>query len=92
MLLSDLPAREDASEGKPIGGEAWALWAGPRHVVKVGGPGRTDVPADVVAAYGARYPSRLESGALDGPLPAAAAPETSSTPGETPRGGRATRR
>jgi DNA polymerase len=25
MLLSDLPDREDASEGKPIGGEAWAL-------------------------------------------------------------------
>jgi uracil-DNA glycosylase len=25
MLLSDLPAREDAAEGKPIGGEAWAL-------------------------------------------------------------------
>ena len=25
MLLSDLPAREDAAEGKPIGGEAWTL-------------------------------------------------------------------
>jgi len=25
MLLSDLPAHEDASEGRPIGGEAWAL-------------------------------------------------------------------
>ncbi len=25
MLLSDLPAREDAADGKPIGGEAWAL-------------------------------------------------------------------
>ncbi|HEU0311088.1 MAG TPA: uracil-DNA glycosylase [Sphingomicrobium sp.] len=25
MLLSDLPAREDAAEGMPIGGEAWAL-------------------------------------------------------------------
>jgi uracil-DNA glycosylase family 4 len=25
MLLSDLPAREDAAEGKPIGGESWAL-------------------------------------------------------------------
>ena len=25
MLLSDLPAREDAAEGQPIGGEAWAL-------------------------------------------------------------------
>ncbi len=25
MLLSDLPTREDAAEGKPIGGEAWAL-------------------------------------------------------------------
>ena len=25
MLLSDAPAREDAAEGKPIGGEAWLL-------------------------------------------------------------------
>lgn len=25
MLLSDLPAREDAADGRPIGGEAWAL-------------------------------------------------------------------
>jgi len=25
MLLSDAPAREDATEGKPIGGEAWLL-------------------------------------------------------------------
>jgi len=25
MFLSDLPAREDAAEGKPIGGEAWTL-------------------------------------------------------------------
>jgi uracil-DNA glycosylase family 4 len=27
MLLSDLPAREDAAEGRPIGGEAWSLTA-----------------------------------------------------------------
>jgi uracil-DNA glycosylase family 4 len=25
MLLSDLPGREDAADGRPIGGEAWAL-------------------------------------------------------------------
>jgi DNA polymerase len=25
MLLSDLPARDDAAEGKPIGGDAWSL-------------------------------------------------------------------
>lgn len=25
MLLSDLPAREDVADGRPIGGEAWAL-------------------------------------------------------------------
>ena len=25
MILSDLPAREDAAEGRPIGGEAWDL-------------------------------------------------------------------
>jgi hypothetical protein len=74
------------------GGEAWALWAGRHHVVKVGGPGRNDVPADVVAAYGARYPSRLESGALEGPLPPAgddAAPVASPVPSGEARRARA---
>jgi hypothetical protein len=51
-------------------GEAWVLWASPRHVVKVGGRGRDDVPESVVERYGERYPSALASGVLEGPLPA----------------------
>jgi hypothetical protein len=51
------------------GGEAWALWAARRHVIKVGGPRRTDVPDDLIDAYGDRYPSRIAAGALEGPLP-----------------------
>lgn len=51
------------------GGEAWVMWASPRHVVKLGGRGLASVPDDVVEIYGERYPSRLVAGALDGPLP-----------------------
>jgi hypothetical protein len=51
------------------GGEAWALWPAARHVVKLGGPGVVDVPEDLIAAYGERYPSRLEPDALERPLP-----------------------
>jgi hypothetical protein len=51
------------------GGEAWALWSAHRHVVKIGGPRRTDVPEDLIEAYGERYPSRIAAGALEGPLP-----------------------
>jgi hypothetical protein len=50
-------------------GEAWLMWAAPRHVVKVGGRGRDDIPDAVVAYYGERYPSSLPSGVLEGPLP-----------------------
>jgi hypothetical protein len=50
-------------------GEAWALWAAPRHVVKIGGHGRGQVPGGLVERYGARYPSRLGGDVLDGPLP-----------------------
>jgi len=50
-------------------GEIWAMWPAPRHIVKVGGPGRESIPEAVVAAYGERYPSRLAAGALDAPLP-----------------------
>ena len=49
--------------------EAWALWPSNQHVVKVGGRGMEDVPDDVIEAYGDRYPSRLEEGVLEGPLP-----------------------
>lgn len=51
------------------GGEAWVIWAARGHVVKLGGPSIEAVPDDLIEAYGERYPSRLESGALDGPLP-----------------------
>ncbi len=51
-------------------GEWWALWAAPRHVVKIGGRGRTNVPGELVKTYGKRYPSQLPGGVLEGPLPA----------------------
>jgi len=50
-------------------GEAWVLWPSQLHVVKVGGRGRTDVPAAMVANYVDRYPSQLPGGALEGALP-----------------------
>ncbi len=50
-------------------GEAWVMWPSKLHVVKVGGRGRIDVPASMVANYVARYPSQLPGGSLEGPLP-----------------------
>src|SRR5690606_8692610 len=50
-------------------GEACAIWAARRHVVKIGGRDVTSVPESLVEAYAERYPSRLPSGLLDGPLP-----------------------
>ena len=50
-------------------GEAWVMWPSNQHVVKVGGRGRTEVPASMVANYVDRYPSQLPGGALEGPLP-----------------------
>lgn len=50
-------------------GEIWVLWAAPTHIVKVGGRGRDSVPGDLVAAYADRYPSRVQPGMLEGPLP-----------------------
>jgi hypothetical protein len=47
-------------------GEAWVIWPSGQHVVKIGGPGRRSIPVAVVEAYGERYPSLLEPGALDG--------------------------
>ncbi|HWM87815.1 MAG TPA: hypothetical protein VNO33_18300 [Kofleriaceae bacterium] len=51
-------------------GEAWAMWPARQHVIKIGGPGRESIPEALVEAYGERYPSGLDSGALDAPLPA----------------------
>jgi hypothetical protein len=50
--------------------ESWVMWPAAKHVVKVGGRGRADVPKAVVASYADRYPSLLPGGALEGPLPA----------------------
>jgi hypothetical protein len=50
-------------------GESWVMWAAKRHVVKVGGRGRDNVPGSVVESYADRYPSRLPGGSLEGPLP-----------------------
>ncbi|MDB4954872.1 MAG: hypothetical protein JWO36_2441 [Myxococcales bacterium] len=50
-------------------GESWVLWAASKHVVKVGGRGRENVPASIVSSYADRYASVLPGGALEGPLP-----------------------
>jgi hypothetical protein len=50
-------------------GEAWVMWPSSHYVVKVGGRGRTDVPASMVEPYVDRYPSQLPGGSLEGPLP-----------------------
>jgi hypothetical protein len=50
-------------------GEAWVMWPSNRHVVKVGGRGRTAVPGSMVEPYVDRYPSQLPGGALEGALP-----------------------
>ncbi|GAB4558481.1 MAG: hypothetical protein Tsb0020_03500 [Haliangiales bacterium] len=52
-------------------GEVWALWQAPQHIVKVGGRGLEVAPEELVAAYGERYPSQLDSESLDRPLPPA---------------------
>jgi hypothetical protein len=51
-------------------GESWVMWAAKKHVVKVGGRGRDNVPGKMVEAYADRYPSVLPGGVLEGPLPA----------------------
>lgn len=50
-------------------GEAWVMWPSTKHVVKVGGRGRADVPVAMVESYAERYPSQLPGGALEGALP-----------------------
>jgi hypothetical protein len=50
-------------------GETWVMWPSSQHVIKLGGRGRSDVPAAMVASYAERYPSQLPGGALEGPLP-----------------------
>jgi DNA polymerase len=61
MLMSDLPAREDAAEGKPIGGDAWALTT--RMLVAIG----EDASSAYVASFspfhapGARFNGDLDA-------------------------------
>lgn len=50
-------------------GEAWVMWPSNKHVVKVGGRGRNDVPKSMIEHYVERYPSQLPGGSLEGPLP-----------------------
>ena len=50
-------------------GESWVMWAAKKHVVKVGGRGRDNVPDSMVSSYADRYPSVLPGGVLEGPLP-----------------------
>ena len=66
-------------------GEAWVMWPSARHVVKIGGQGRTSVPSSLVEDYGERYPSKLPGGSLEGPLPPGpdSAPRKQDTPDES---------
>ncbi len=50
-------------------GETWVMWPAKKHVVKIGGRGRDDVPKGMVESYNDRYPSDLPGGVLEGPLP-----------------------
>lgn len=61
-------------------GETWAIWAAPRHVIKIGGRGRDTIPGDVIEAYAERYPSRIKAGMLEGELPDGPDPEVESEP------------
>jgi hypothetical protein len=51
-------------------GEQWVMWPAKKHVVKIGGRNRDDVPKGVISSYVERYPSDLPGGVLEGPLPA----------------------
>jgi hypothetical protein len=51
-------------------GETWVMWPAKKHVIKIGGRGRNDVPNGMVSSYADRYPSDLPGGVLEGPLPA----------------------
>lgn len=78
---------EDRVEGVRLvkvsgNGETWAMWAAGAHVVKLGGRGRAGVPGALIAWYGARYPSSLPAGVLEGPLPAG--PDEAAPPPDAP--------
>jgi len=50
-------------------GEAWVIWPSTKHVIRVGGRGRSDVPRSMIEPYADRYPSQLPGGSLEGALP-----------------------
>jgi DNA polymerase len=64
MLLSDLPAREDAAEGKPIGGEAWALASKMLSVIGIASPEAYVASLSPFHAPGARFNGELDACAV----------------------------
>jgi uracil-DNA glycosylase family 4 len=61
MLLSDLPAREDAAEGKPIGSEAWALTSKMLAAIGVAPTEAYIASLSPFHAPGARFNGELEA-------------------------------
>ena len=61
MLLSDLPAREDAAEGKPIGGEAWVLTSRMLAAIGVGTDDAYVASLSPFHAPGARFNGELDA-------------------------------
>src|SRR5262245_46734613 len=61
MLLSDLPAREDVAEGKPIGGDAWALTTGMLAAIGLGQDDAYVASLSPFHAPGARFNGDLEA-------------------------------
>lgn len=61
MLLSDLPARDDAAEGKPIGGEAWSLTSRMLAAIGIGADDAYVASLSPFHAPGARFNGDLEA-------------------------------
>jgi DNA polymerase len=61
MLLSDLPAREDAADGKPIGGEAWALTSRMLGAIGVAAEDAYVASLSPFHAPGARFNGELDA-------------------------------
>jgi DNA polymerase len=61
MLLSDLPAREDAAEGKPIGGESWALTSKMLAAIGVAADDAYVASLSPFHAPGARFNGELDA-------------------------------
>jgi DNA polymerase len=61
MLLSDLPAREDVADGKPIGGEAWALTSRMLGAIGVSAEDAYVASLSPFHAPGARFNGELDA-------------------------------